>query len=37
MKPIQITEPKKEEDRQLKDRMSRIKHKIILMSGQPRN
>ena len=36
MKPIQITEQKQEEDRDkiLKDRMSRIKHKIIVMSGK---
>jgi len=36
MKPIQITEQKKEEDRdkKLKDRMSRIRHKIIVMSGK---
>jgi len=35
MKPIQITEPKEnEEDKELKDRMSRIKHKIIVMSGK---
>jgi Mrp family chromosome partitioning ATPase len=33
MKPIQITEPK-DEDKQLKERMSRIKHKIIVMSGK---
>jgi len=35
MKPIQITEPKEEDkDKELKDRMSRIKHKIIVMSGK---
>ena len=37
MKPIQITEPNKKEedqDKELKDRMSRIKHKIIVMSGK---
>jgi len=37
MKPIQITEQKKEEedrDKELKKRMSRIKHKIIVMSGK---
>jgi len=34
MKPIQITEPQKEGGRQLKDRMSRIRHKIIVMSGK---
>ena len=37
MKPIQITEPKKKEedqDKELKKRMSRIKHKIIVMSGK---
>jgi len=33
MKPIQIQEPR-DEDKQLKDRMSRIKHKIIVMSGK---
>ena len=33
MKPIQIAE-KKDEDKVLKDRMSRIKHKIIVMSGK---
>jgi ATP-binding protein involved in chromosome partitioning len=35
MKPIQITETKEEDkDKELKDRMSRIKHKIIVMSGK---
>jgi ATP-binding protein involved in chromosome partitioning len=37
MKPIQITEPNKKEedqDKELKNRMSRIKHKIIVMSGK---
>ena len=37
MKPIQITDPKKNEedrDKELKKRMSRIKHKIIVMSGK---
>ena len=35
MKPIQINEPKKEDkDKILNDRMSRIKHKIIVMSGK---
>jgi Mrp family chromosome partitioning ATPase len=35
MKPIQITEPKEEDkDKELKNRMSRIKHKIIVMSGK---
>ena len=36
MKPIQITEPKRrrDKDKELKDRMSRIKHKIIVMSGK---
>ena len=37
MKPIQITDPKKNEedqDKELKNRMSRIKHKIIVMSGK---
>jgi Mrp family chromosome partitioning ATPase len=37
MKPIQITEPEEKEedkDKELKDRMSRIKHKIIVMSGK---
>ena len=35
MKPIQITEPKEEDkDKELKYRMSRIKHKIIVMSGK---
>lgn len=35
MKPIQITEPKAEDkDKELKERMSRIKHKIIVMSGK---
>lgn len=37
MKPIQITDPKKKEedqDKELKKRMSRIKHKIIVMSGK---
>jgi ATP-binding protein involved in chromosome partitioning len=35
MEPIQITERKEEDkDKQLKDRMSRIKHKIIVMSGK---
>jgi ATP-binding protein involved in chromosome partitioning len=34
MKPIQITEPKKEADKQLKDRMSKIRNKIIVMSGK---
>jgi len=33
MKPIRIQEPR-DEDKQLKDRMSRIKHKIIVMSGK---
>jgi ATP-binding protein involved in chromosome partitioning len=33
MKPIQIAE-KKDEDKVLKDRMSRIKNKIIVMSGK---
>ena len=35
MKPIQINEPKKEDkDKILNDRMSRIKNKIIVMSGK---
>jgi Mrp family chromosome partitioning ATPase len=34
MKPIQITDPGKEEDRYLKDRMSKILHKTIVMSGK---
>ena len=37
MKPIQIMDPKKNEedrDKELKKRMSRIKHKIIVMSGK---
>ena len=35
MKPIQIQDPKEEDkDKELKERMSRIKHKIIVMSGK---
>ena len=35
MKPIQIQDPKEEDkDKELKKRMSRIKHKIIVMSGK---